>query len=215
MTPRVVKAYGDRALLVEVDGPSQVHRLRAVVESAGVAVETVPGWRTLLVKTAGDPSRLARWLSDVEVTADGPGGGDDPGQSGGTASAGDLVIVDVVYDGPDLEDVAGMVGRSVDEVVALHTGAEYTVVMLGFSRAFPYLSGLNPALAGISRLATPRTRVPAGSVGIALDQTGIYPMTSPGGWRLVGRTDFVLFDPATWPPSPLRPGGKLRLRAVT
>ena len=100
------------------------------------------------------------------------------------------------------------------EVVTLHTQPVYTVVMLGFARGFPYLAGTHPALAQVPRLDTPRTRVPAGSVAIAAAQTGIYPTDSAGGWRLLGRTDVVLFDPHRWPPSPLAPGGRVRLRAI-
>ncbi|MBA2444213.1 MAG: allophanate hydrolase subunit 1 [Nocardioidaceae bacterium] len=198
----MVRPFGTRAVLVELAGPADVLRLRAAVESAGVATETVPGWRTLLVRTDGDPTGVAEWLKRAEL-----GDLEPPPQA-------QPVIIDVRYDGPDLEDVAQLMGKSVEEVVALHTRPEYTVVMLGFSRGFPYLSGMEPALTGIPRLATPRTRVPAGAVGIALDQTGIYPMASPGGWRLLGNTDAVLFDPERWPPSPLQSGSRLRLRAV-
>lgn len=200
---RVVRPFGTRAVLVELDGPADVLRLRAVVESAGIASETVPGWCTLLVRTDGDPTGVAEWLKRAEL-----GDVEPPPQ-------GQPVIVDVRYDGPDLDVVAQLAGRSAEEVVALHTRPEYTVVMLGFSRGFPYLAGLDPALTGIPRLAAPRTRVPAGAVGIALDQTGIYPMASPGGWRLLGSTDAVLFDPERWPPSPLQSGSRLRFRAVS
>lgn len=199
---RAVRPFGTRAVLVEADGPADVLRLRAAIESAGVAAETVPGWCTLLVRTDGDPTRVADWLRTAEV------GDIEP------PSPGQPVTVDVRYDGADLEDVAELVGLSPEEVVALHTRPEYTVVMLGFSRGFPYLAGMEPALTGIPRLATPRTRVPAGAVGIALDQTGIYPMASPGGWRLLGSTDAVLFDPERWPPTPLQPGSSVRFRAV-
>ena len=199
---REVRRFGRRALLVEVGGPSDVLRLRATVDAAGVATETVPGWSTLLVRTAGDPAQVVDWLASVEV---------DEVEA---VATGEAVVVEVAYDGPDLDDVAALVGTTVDEVVALHTRPDYVVVMLGFSRGFPYLAGLDPALTGLSRLATPRTRVPAGSVGIALDQTGIYPLASPGGWRLLGRTDTALFDPTAFPPSPLRPGARVRFEAV-
>jgi KipI family sensor histidine kinase inhibitor len=199
---RTVRPFGRRGLMVDLEAPADVHRLRRVVEAAGRAVEVVPGWCTLLVRTDEDPGPLADWLRRVELA------------EGEQASDVEPVEIEVVYDGPDLEDVAKHVNRSADEVVKLHTRPEYTVVMLGFSRGFPYLAGMDETLAGLSRLATPRKKVPAGSVGIALDQTGIYPKTSPGGWRLLGRTDVTLFDPDRWPPSLLEPGGTVRFKAV-
>jgi len=99
-------------------------------------------------------------------------------------------------------------------VIRLHSAAEYTVYMMGFQPGFPYLGGLNPAIA-TPRLPTPRTRVPAGSVGIAGNQTGIYPSQSPGGWRLIGRTDLRLFDPSADPPCLLNPGDIIRFVPVT
>jgi len=115
--------------------------------------------------------------------------------------------------GPDLDAVAGHAGLSRDEVVARHAAAEYTVAMLGFAPGFPYLLGLDPALRA-PRRATPRTRVPAGSVAIGGAQTGIYPRELPGGWHLIGRTPRVLFDPAREPPCLLAPGDRVRFRTI-
>ncbi len=117
--------------------------------------------------------------------------------------------INVVYDGDDLDDVATATGISREEVVARHVAASYTVVCLGFSRAFPYLAGLDPSL-WLPRRDTPRTRVPAGSVAIAVEQTGIYPQASPGGWHLLGHTDDRLFDEGRDPPSLLQPGDHVR-----
>ncbi|HEV2235461.1 MAG TPA: 5-oxoprolinase subunit PxpB [Ktedonobacterales bacterium] len=125
---------------------------------------------------------------------------------------GRLVRIPVHYggaDGPDLEPLARELGLAPADVVRLHAGAEYRVYFLGFIAGFPYLGGLPPALAA-PRLPTPRTRVPAGSVGIAGQQTGLYPVASPGGWRLIGRTPATLFDPAADPPTLLRPGDRVR-----
>jgi KipI family sensor histidine kinase inhibitor len=113
------------------------------------------------------------------------------------------------YDGEDLAEVAQRTGRAVDEVLRLHAGAEYTVRMLGFLPGFPYLDGLPEALR-LPRLGTPRLAVPAGSVAIAEGQCGIYPVQSPGGWRILGRTDLVLFDPRRDPPALLAPGDRVR-----
>ena len=96
--------------------------------------------------------------------------------------------------GPDLETVAEMNGVSSDEVIRIHTGIRFRVYMLGFMPGLPYC-GIVPEKIRAPRLSSPRTRIPAGSVGIAGAQTGIYPMESPGGWRLIGRTPLTLFDP--------------------
>jgi KipI family sensor histidine kinase inhibitor len=115
--------------------------------------------------------------------------------------------------GPDLEDAAAELGITPAQLVQRHSAGDYTVAMIGFAPGFPYLLGLDPALA-LPRLATPRTSVPAGSVGIGGAQTGIYPRESPGGWRLIGRTPLVLFDPAREPPALLAPGDHVRFVAV-
>lgn len=115
--------------------------------------------------------------------------------------------------GPDLADVAAYHGMSQEEVIRLHSEPEYLVYMLGFSPGFPYLGGLPPQLA-TPRRSTPRLRVPAGSVGIAGAQTGIYPSESPGGWQLIGRTPLRLYDPQTSEPFLLRAGDVLRFRPI-
>jgi KipI family sensor histidine kinase inhibitor len=115
--------------------------------------------------------------------------------------------------GPDLATVAQHNGISEDEVIRIHSSTAYRVYMLGFSPGFPYLGGMDSRIA-CPRLKTPRTRVPAGSVGIAESQTGVYPNASPGGWQLIGRTPVRLFDPAQAPPSVLQPGHFVRFAAV-
>lgn len=123
-----------------------------------------------------------------------------------------VVEIPVCYGGdhgPDIDAIAAHHGLAADDVVAMHAAGEYTVAMLGFSPGFPYLIGLDPALA-MPRLDTPRLRVPAGSVGIGGAQTGVYPDAGPGGWRLLGRTPLALFDPARDPPSLLQPGDRVR-----
>ena len=111
--------------------------------------------------------------------------------------------------GPDIEDVARHCGLGVAEVIALHSGAEYRVYFLGFSPGFAYLGGLAEALA-TPRLAKPRREVPAGSVGIAGQQTGVYPLATPGGWRLIGRTSLRLFEAGREPMSLLEIGDLVR-----
>jgi KipI family sensor histidine kinase inhibitor len=123
-----------------------------------------------------------------------------------------LVEIPAVYGGdygPDLEAVGALTGHTPDEVVAIHSSAEYLVYFLGFSPGFPYLGGLPESIAA-PRLETPRRRVPAGSVAIGGRQTGVYPMASPGGWRIIGRTSLQLFDPAADPPVLLEMGDRVR-----
>jgi inhibitor of KinA len=133
----------------------------------------------------------------------------------GTPSFG--VEIPVCYDadfGPDLGDVAAHNNISVEEVVHLHTSAAYLVYFLGFSPGFAYMGGLPQALR-TPRLATPRIRVTAGSVGIAGEQTGVYPIDSPGGWRLIGRTPLRMFDASANPPTRLQPGDVVRFTAIS
>ena len=121
--------------------------------------------------------------------------------------------IPVRYDGPDLASLAALHGLAPERVVELHTAPEYRVAFLGFVPGFAYLEGLPPAL-HTPRLAAPRKEVPAGSVGIAGAQTGIYPIATPGGWQLIGRTDAALFDPARTPMSLLQPGDRVRFRPI-
>jgi KipI family sensor histidine kinase inhibitor len=168
-------------------------------------IDIVPAYTTLAVFIAAGPGRIdrqaraIRWLRGQSFGAD-------------AVDAGRDVTVAVRYgggDGPDLEAVAAHARLSPGAFVARHAAGHYTVAMLGFAPGFPYLLGLDPALA-MPRLATPRTRVDAGSVGIGGNQTGIYPTTGPGGWRIIGRTGQILFDPMRDPPALLAPGDRVR-----
>lgn len=128
----------------------------------------------------------------------------------------DVVMIPVCYDGelgPDLADVAAHAKLSVEEVVRLHSSANYYVCFLGFTAGFAYLGGLPEALQ-TPRLASPRRLVASGSVGIAGGQTGIYPTDTPGGWRLIGRTPLRMFDPQAQPPTRLRAGDRVRISAI-
>lgn len=127
-----------------------------------------------------------------------------------------LIEIAVCYDvsvADDLEHVAAHAGISIDELAALHTAPEYRVHMIGFTPGFPYLGGLDPRLA-MPRRTTPRERVPAGSVAIGGEQTGIYPNDAPGGWWIIGRTPMRLFDASVEPPSALIAGDRIRFRAI-
>jgi KipI family sensor histidine kinase inhibitor len=169
---------------------------------AGVA-EVVPAAETVLV-VCSDGRALAQVrerLAGVRAV--------DPARAVSNAP----IEVEVRYDGEDLEYVATAVGLDVDEVVALHSATEYVVAFCGFAPGFGYLRGLDPRL-HLPRRATPRTRVPAGSVAIAAEYTAVYPRPSPGGWHLLGSTDRVMFDPDRSPPALFEPGAHVRFVAL-
>lgn len=172
--------------------------------------DVVPAYASLAVffEPSLVPARQVHaWLRRLVAVA-----GDDPPAT----AAGHRVEIPVAYGGeygPDLAAAADELGITPAQLAARHAGGDYTVAMIGFAPGFPYLFGLDPALA-LPRLATPRVRVPAGSVGVAGGQTGIYPRDSPGGWRLLGRTPLRLFDPGGTPPSVLQPGDRVRFVAI-
>lgn len=187
VTPFTVTPFGG-AVLVTVADASQAAAVADALRArlAGVAGAVVPGAESVLVHPitvgAGDLTGAV-----TEVLAGFP----YPATEAATQS----VRIGVRYDGEDLPVVADLLGVSVEEVIARHTGATYTVDFLGFAPGFPYLSGLDPFLSSVPRLDTPRSRVPAGAVGLAAGRTCIYPTPSPGGWHLLGATDAPLFDP--------------------
>lgn len=122
-------------------------------------------------------------------------------------------VLPVRYDGPDLADVAERTGLSPAEVIRRHSEPDYGVHFLGFAPGFAYLGPLDPSLV-LPRRTEPRRRVPPGSVAIAGGQTGVYPLATPGGWHLIGRTEAVLFDPARDPPNLLAAGDRVRFSPV-
>ena len=190
---------------------ARVHRLAARIRATAPAWlrDLVPAYASLAVFF--DPDAIA--APDVERWLDARLAEDD----GATiASALRCIDIPVVYGGDfgeDLDSAAAELGLSPAALAERHAGGLYTVAMIGFAPGFPYLSGLDPALA-LPRLATPRTRVPAGSVAIGGAQTGLYPRESPGGWRLIGRTPLRLFDPTRAAPSLLAPGDRVRFVAI-
>ncbi|HEX7111007.1 MAG TPA: 5-oxoprolinase subunit PxpB [Mizugakiibacter sp.] len=179
--------------------------------------ELVPAYASLLLRldaaTAADAVRMRDVERRVRAVLDAFGKGAEASVRAETVRT---VEIPVCYGGdfgPDLDAVAAHAGLDADAVIARHAGGDYRVAMLGFAPGFPYLLGLDAALQA-PRLATPRTRVPAGSVAIGGAQTGIYPRELPGGWRIVGRTPLALFDLARDPACLLAPGDRVRFRAI-
>jgi KipI family sensor histidine kinase inhibitor len=207
MTGWRVLPYGVGAVLVELAGAPDVLPLRnALLEQRHPAVRAVvPAARTVLVEFDPDGIAVAELQAWIERCLAAPANAPAGNQSE------PAVELAVRYDGADLSSVARQCGLPVSEVIRRHSAAEYTVQFCGFAPGFGYLSGLDPALR-LPRLASPRPAVPAGSVAIAGEFTGVYPRSSPGGWLLLGRTDAVLFDLDRQPPALLRPGVTVRLR---
>ena len=195
-----VLRYGDRALLTEMT-EGAVGGIRTALERAPLPgqVDVVAGARTVLVVLDRPPADTD--VARLRQLAAVPPAEDDAG----------TVTLDVVFDGPDLADVARLTGHTAGSLTAVLTTVELTVAFTGFAPGFGYLTGL-PADLHVPRRETPRTRVPAGSLGLAGPYAGIYPRASPGGWQLIGRTDAVLFDVERDPPALLRPGTRVRFR---
>jgi KipI family sensor histidine kinase inhibitor len=202
---------GEQAVLVEVASSDAVAELYALLRAATAAgelraEEIVPAARTVLI----DGVDVARATAVLEALRSRRA----PEPEGGRGDGGRRTVdVPTRYDGPDLDDVARLWDMTRREAVRTHSGTDFVVAFCGFAPGFAYCTGLAPARA-VSRLATPRPRVPAGSVGLAGEFTGVYPTSSPGGWRLIGRTDLVLWTPEADPPATLAPGTKVRFTVV-
>lgn len=214
---RKILPAGDQALVVEfgqeiseeLNRKVQILNQKITDRKIEGIVETVPTFRSLLVTY--DPAvigfqKLKQILEKIPADVDMSG---DQGHH--------VVEIPVCYGGEfgeDLLDVAAHAGLSEEEVIRLHSEKEYNIYMLGFLPGFPYLGGLDPRL-HTPRLANPRTKIPAGSVGIGGEQTGIYPLDSPGGWRLIGRTPLKLYDPDREEPFLYQAGDYIRFVPIT
>lgn len=210
-----VRPVGDQAFSLDLSagaaGETTGARVLALTERlvasplAGVT-DVVPGYDSVLVTydpLLVTPATVSGWLSGQLSSA--------------VASfAGREVEIPVLYDAgvaPDLEPLAAEKEMTSEALAALHAAGDYRCALLGFRPGFPFLTGLDPRLHA-GRLTTPRTRVPAGSVGIGGRQTGVYPVDSPGGWRLIGRTPLRLFDPARAEPFLVRAGDRVRFAPI-
>ncbi|TQJ25996.1 KipI family sensor histidine kinase inhibitor [Micromonospora sp. A202] len=216
-----IRPVGARALLLDCTDPDGVPEADLVdawraelwrrrEQGDLAAVEIVPAASTVLLDGLPDPAataaQLTRWAPAIVTAATARRGTDE--HDDGTET-----VVPVDFDGPDLPAVAEHWGVDVRAVLSRLTGTRFRVAFCGFAPGFPYLTGL-PAELALPRLATPRARVPTGSVALAGPYAGIYPGVSPGGWQLVGRTDLVLFDVHADPPARLGPGTPVRMAAA-
>jgi KipI family sensor histidine kinase inhibitor len=204
---------GEAALLVECDSLQEVLALHDALEVAlrraegpvGV-VELVPAARSILIGI--DPAiipleSVATWVRRIPAEA----GSRAPG------ARSELVTIDVAYDGEDLAATAALLAVSPEALIARHTEAEWRVAFVGFAPGFGYLVSDDWPFE-VPRLDSPRTRVPAGAVALAGVFAGVYPRQSPGGWRIIGRTDATLWDPGSDRPALLAPGRRVRFEAV-
>jgi inhibitor of KinA len=210
--------FGDSALIVEFGDVidlavnSKVIALNDALLSVAIkgVEELVPTYRSLLIRYNPEEityEQLMLHVKEIEKTLEGKP----------TEAEGRKLCVPVIYSGvygPDLGYVARYHGLTEEQVVKLHSGKEYRVYMIGFVAGFPYLGDVPEEIA-TPRLETPRLKVPAGSVGIAEKQTGIYPCEAPGGWRIIGRTPIKLFDPQWHPPTLLRPGDTVKFEPIS
>ncbi|MDJ0751754.1 MAG: 5-oxoprolinase subunit PxpB [Woeseiaceae bacterium] len=193
---------------IAVESPADAQALAAELRRAGGWLDVVPGIDSVVVRfdPLAEPVDTAGARIDRIVSAGIPALVVDEA----------LIEIPVVYGGeygPDLEELCAATGLSRSEFIALHTGSEYTVDMVGFTPGFAFVGGLDERLR-IPRRAEPRARVEPGSVGIAGGRTGLYAMASPGGWTLVGRTPYRLFDPQGDEPFALRAGMRVRFIAI-
>ncbi|MEB4208968.1 allophanate hydrolase subunit 1 [Mycobacterium sp. 94-17] len=199
--------YGDRALMVQCGSTAEVLAWAEALRAAAIpdVVDVVPAARTVLVKLDG-PRRqgaIRQRLRKMRVAT----------APNAVAERRADVVIDVVYDGPDLAEVADHTGLTIAAVIDAHTATPWRVAFSGFAPGFAYLVDGDPRLR-VPRRAEPRTSVPAGSVGLAGEFSAVYPRQSPGGWQLIGRTDAVLWDLRRPTPALLTQGMWVQFRAV-
>lgn len=203
-----LRPFGDAAFLLELEqriDPAIVDRARAIAdawEARGLG-PAIPAYASVVLTF--DPRRTL--YRDARAAADALA--DRPADVARAATLGRLIEIPTSYDGPDLDDVAARSAMTTAELIAAHSGPEYRAFFLGFMPGLAYCGLLDPRI-DAPRLEAPRARVPAGSIGIANGQTLIYPFESPGGWRLIGRTSVVMFDPRRDPAALIAPGDRVR-----
>jgi len=199
---------GDELLSVAAAGPPEAQAIAEQLRAAGPWLEVVAGIDSVVVRFDAVACDAAEASRRIEAALAG-GIRQLPVDS-------ELLEIPVVYGGdygPDLEQACRTLGLSADEFVAMHTGSEHHVDMIGFTPGFAYVGGLDKSLR-LPRRTHPRQHVPAGSVGIADGRTGLYSLPGPGGWTLVGRTPFRLFEAEADNPFPIRAGMRIRFKAI-
>lgn len=207
---------GDCAVCVEFGNEispvinKKIRAFKIAVEKSGIKgiVETVPTYRSLLVHYQPEVIGFQELTQQFEALMDSLSNIQIPPPT--------VIEIPVLYGGemgPDLENVAAHNGKTAEEVIQIHTSEDYLIYMLGFIAGFPYLGGMSKEIA-TPRLKSPRVKIDGGSVGIAGEQTGVYPVDSPGGWQLIGRTPLKLYDADREKPVLLEAGQYIRFRSI-
>ncbi len=196
---------GDSALLIDTHDAQSAQQLRATLQKQKLRGlrELVPAYNTLLLEFDALEFDVTKFIQRLPSFL----------QASPELALTKEHEIPVSYNGEDLKEVARITDLDIDKIIAYHSSATYTVAFLGFAPGFPYLTGLDPKLQ-VPRLKSPRTQVPAGAVAIAGEFSGIYPRNTPGGWRLLGHTEVVLFDAGRTSPALLAPGDKVRFRPI-
>ncbi len=206
---------GDSAVTVEFskemseETNRKIRHLAAKLGNIRGVGESVPAFCSMTVYF--DPFVISRKTLEKKITKIVKAYRED------TAAQKRVFLIPVCYEGefaPDMEDVCSLTGLDREEVIKIHTSVDYLIYMLGFLPGFPYLGGMDKRIEA-PRLETPRTSIPAGAVGIGGKQTGIYPLASPGGWRLIGRTPIKVYDPQRENPILYRAGDYIRFYPIT
>lgn len=208
---------GDCGICVEFgneispDINKKIRAFKIAIEKSGIdgIVETIPTYRSLLVQYRPEKIRFKELTEKFEGLMGSLSSIEIPPPT--------VIEIPVLYGGemgPDIENVAEHNKKTVEEVIKIHTSEEYLIYMLGFIAGFPYLGGMSKEIA-TPRLKNPRVKIEGGSVGIAGEQTGIYPVASPGGWQLIGRTPLKLYDSEREKPILLESGQYIKFKAVT
>ncbi len=199
-----LRRAGDRAVLLETGSPAATIAVAAALRAAELAgiEDLVPAAATVLIRVARgtDVAAFGRRVLDLTAEVDAADGDERPS---------DELLIPVVYDGPDLADVAAATGLSEERVIAAHTDTPWRAAFVGFAPGFAYLIDGDPRLR-VPRRPQSRTSVPAGSVALAGDYSAVYPRASPGGWQLIGTTTATLWDETAEPAAAIRPGRWVR-----
>jgi len=204
----VLTRCGDDLFSVAVDTPADAQALALQLHKTGDWLEVIPGVDSVVVRF--DPLKLKGDLASQAIEA---AIAAEPAVS---QDVGELLEIPVVYGGkfgPDLAELSRTTGLSGKELIASHAGSEYRVDMIGFTPGFAFIGGLDDCFR-VSRRGEPRQRVEAGSIGIADGRTGLYALASPGGWNIIGRTPYKLFDPDAENPFVLSAGMRVRFKAI-
>jgi len=203
-----IRACGDDLISIDVSGPVEAQNLAERLRASGDWMEVIGGIDTVVLRfdaATHDPDFVVRRVRETTSLDEAV-----------VAVSAEVTEIPVCYGGdfgPDLDAVCAMLKLSAEELISLHAGRDYTVDMLGFTPGFAYVGGLDERLA-VPRLREPRVNIAAGSVGIADGRTGLYALPGPGGWALIGRTSYPLFDATADRPFALRPGSRVRFVAV-